>query len=531
MSTAKSSQVDLQALAVDRSLRGDRREVRRPRHFFTRYVLPAVLILGFAGVLVWSLRDRWLTATPVSVVPVTATRTMAMATDTPLFTSAGWVEPRPTPVLVSSLVEGVVERLTVIEGQEVATGEPIAYLVDADAKLAVRQAQAELDLRQAERASAEAALTAAEKLEAEPIARQAELADADAQLTKVETELARLPSQIEAAEARHVLAEQEVAAKTAAKDALPALTLKRAQSELAVAKAQIEEFRRQAEALVREQTALSRRRDVLSRQLELKIDEKRAAAEARAKVTVAKAQIEQAETSLAGAELRLARSIIRAPVAGKILALVARPGTKLMGLAPAAMADSSTVVTMYDPASLQVRADVRLEDVPHVLIGQSVQIETPAAGGPLAGKVVAVTSLADIQKNTLQVKASVDNPPPVIKPDMLVQVTFLAPPQAAPAAGQGEAILRIGVPSELVEGSGDDARVWVADLAAGVARQRRIAVGRPISRELVEVTSGLAIGDRLIVAGRESLEDGTRIRVTQEDSSLGKGGAAHSGRH
>jgi RND family efflux transporter MFP subunit len=531
MSTAKSSQVDLQALAVDRSLRGSSREVRRPRHVFTRYVVPAVLILGFAGLLAWSLRDRWLPATPVSVVPVTATRTMAMATDTPLFTAAGWVEPRPTPVVVSSLVEGVVERLTVIEGQEVAAGEPIAYLVDADARLAIRQAKAELDLRQAELASAEAALIAAEQLEAEPITRQAELADAEAQLTKVETELARLPSQIEAAEARHALAEQEVAAKTAAKDALPALTLKRAQSELAVAKAQIEESRRQAEALAREQTALSKRRDVLRRQLELKIDEQRAAAESRAKVTAAKAQIEQAATSLESAELRLARSVIRAPVAGKVLALVARPGTKLMGLAPAAMADSSTVVTMYDPASLQVRADVRLEDVPHVLIGQSVQIETPAAKGALTGNVVAVTSLADIQKNTLQVKAAIDNPPPVIKPDMLVQVTFLAPPQATPAAGEGEVALRIGVPIELVEGSGDEANVWVADLAAGVARQRKIALGRPISRELVEVTSGLAIGDRLIVTGRESLRDGSRIRVVRADAAMGKSTDDHPSDH
>jgi RND family efflux transporter MFP subunit len=523
MSTTSSNQVDLQALAVDRSARAAGRQVRRPRNILTRYVVPAALILGFAGLLAWSLRDRWLPATPVTVVPVTATREMSVAADTPLFSAAGWVEPRPTPVVVSSLVEGVVERLTVIEGQQVSADEPIAYLIDADAKLAIRQAQAELDLRQAELDSAEATLAAAEQLEAEPIGRQAELADAEAHLTKVETELARLPAQIAAAEARQKLAEQEVAAKKAAGDGLPALTLKRAQSELAVVTAQIEEYRRQAAALAREQMALAHRRDVLGRQLELKIDEKRAAAAAKAQVAAAKAQIEQAATALAAAELRLARSVIRAPISGRVLALTARPGTKLMGLAPAAMADASTVVTMYDPSSLQVRADVLLEDVPHVLIGQTVKIETPAAHGPLTGKVVAVTSTADIQKNTLQVKAAIDDPPAVIKPDMLVQVTFLAPPPPASATAAGEAALRIGVPTALVEGSGAEARVWVADLAVGVARQRTIALGRPISRELIEVTSGLAIGDRLIVGGREGLKDGARIRVTREDEALGKG--------
>ena len=63
----------------------------------------------------------------------------------------------------------------------------------------------------------------------------------------------------------------------------------------------------------------------------------------------------------------------------------------------------------------------------------------------------------------------------------------------------------------------------MADLTEGVARRRKVTVGRPLSRELVEITSGLAIGDRLIVAGRESLKEGQRIRVTREDASLGKG--------
>jgi RND family efflux transporter MFP subunit len=531
MSTAKSSQVDLQALAVDRSRRAGSREVRRSRHLFTRYVVPGVLLLGFAGLLAWTLRDRWLPATSVSVVPVTATRTMAMAADTPLFTSAGWIEPRPTPVLVSSLVEGVVERLTVIEGQEVAAGEPVAFLIDSDARLALRQAEADLALRQAERSRAEAVLKAARKLLEEPIPRLAELADAQAQLTKIETEIARFPAMCAGARARRDLASQEVESKRAAGMGVSAIVLRRAEGELAVAAALVEEYTDQLSALKRERDAVQARRDVLQRQAELKIDEQRAVAEAEAQVDAANAQIEQAAAAVDVARLRLERSVIRAPISGKILSLLARPGTKLMGLAPAAMADASTVVTMYDPASLQVRADVRLEDLPHVLIGQSVQIETPAANGPLTGKVVAITSVADIQKNTLQVKAAIDNPPPVIKPDMLVQVTFLAPPQAKPAAGEGEAVLRIGVPSALVEGTGDEARVWVADLAAGVARQRKIVLGRPISRELVEVTSGLAIGDRLIVAGRESLKDGTRIRVLQEDAAMGKGTADQPGRN
>ena len=64
----------------------------------------------------------------------------------------------------------------------------------------------------------------------------------------------------------------------------------------------------------------------------------------------------------------MVRSPFDRPSAGAASAV---PDRELMGISATAMADASTVVTMYDPASLQVRADVRLEDVPHVVVGQS----------------------------------------------------------------------------------------------------------------------------------------------------------------
>jgi HlyD family secretion protein len=91
-----------------------------------------------------------------------------------------------------------------------------------------------------------------------------------------------------------------------------------------------------------------------------------------------------------------------------------------MGINRAAAYDASTVTTMYDPKSLQVRADVRLDDVPQVTVGQRVRIETPASSEPLIGHVLVATALTDIQKNTLQVKLAIDDPPAVLKPDMLV---------------------------------------------------------------------------------------------------------------
>ena len=222
--------------------------------------------------------------------------------------------------------------------------------------------------------------------------------------------------------------------------------------------------------------------------------------------------------------------IVPAPISGRVLHLVARPGTKLMGLAPGAMQDASTVVTMYDPHRLQVRADVRLEDLPRVLVGQSVRIETAAVGEPMIGKVITTTSLADIQKNTLQVKVAIDAPPAVIKPDMLVQVTFLAPPSPKPLDGS-EAPLRLMIPRGLIDTSSGSSTVWIADQSEGVARRRTITTGAAQSNELIEVMSGLSIGDRLIASGREGLTERQRVRIRGEDGSQGENSHASDTDH
>jgi RND family efflux transporter MFP subunit len=222
--------------------------------------------------------------------------------------------------------------------------------------------------------------------------------------------------------------------------------------------------------------------------------------------------------------LRLERTTIRAPVAGRVLALIARPGSRLMGMLPGGHAEANSVVSLYDPARLQIRADVRFEDLPGVLPGQPVKIETPAVPNqPLAGEVLFATSLADIQKNTLQVKVALKEPQAILKPEMLVQVTFLALPR--PDQPGESSRLRLLVPRQLVQAGDGGSRVWVADQVAGLAGQRTIKLGGSAG-ELVEVIEGLNPTDKLIAGGREGLRDGQRIRVVGEETTAVPAGEA-----
>ncbi len=493
-------------------------QTRRSRALLTRYVLPLVILSGFAATVVWSLRDSLWRAKPVTVVPVLASRTEVVTSNTPLFQAAGWIEPRPQAVVVSAMVEGIVDEVLVVEGQAVQPNQVVARLVRRDAEIALQRADADVRIRTAEILTAKARLKSAAALFDEPIVLLAALADADATLAKVETELARLPSLLRGAEARRVFSEKELKAKSQKTGTEPAIAVRRVESELETVRAQLDEYRQQQVSLDRERTALRKRRDVLQRQSELKIDETRAMAEGLANVEVAEAQVQQSQAVRDAARLALERTEVRAKTAGQVLALHAKPGARLMGIDRAAMQDASTVLTMYDPRSLQVRADVRLDDVSRVTIGQEVRIETAAHAGVLNGKVLMATSLTDIQKNTLQVKLAIDNPPPVLKPDMLVQVTFMSPPQLSREGTNPP--LRLMVPKELIQNEDSEATIWIADQSTGTAARRRITLGITTTEGLVEVTTGLNVGDRLIMDGRESLVNGERIRIVDRDSSI-----------
>jgi RND family efflux transporter MFP subunit len=510
-----NSEVDLRQLAVRRE--PDAPAARPRRHVLTRYVLPGGILLGFALLAGWAARASFLPSRAVTVMPVLTTHAAIEAEGTPLFQAAGWVEPRPTPTLVSALAEGVVERLLVVEGQEVKAGQTVATLIDTDTRLALCAAEADLKLRRAEAESAKAALTAATLNFEQPVALEAALAEAEAALAQKETEQSVLPQQLKAAEAKAQLARQDRDARAAAGEAVSAAASRRTAAELSTSNAAVEELKARQGRLGAEIAALKSRRDALRRRLQLKVEETRLLADARAQIEASDARVKQAEVALETARLKLDRMSVKAPVSGRVLALVARPGTHLMGLNPGSMHDATTVVSLYDPSRLQVRADVRLENVPRVVPGMMVRVETPAAPrGPLTGCVLYATAQADIQKNTLQVKVSIDGPPDSVRPDMLVQVTFLAPPVPKSAEVDSHS-LRILVPRSMVESNEGGNRVWIADQAAGVARLKPVQLGS-MAGEFVEVTAGLSPTDKLIAGAREGLSDGERIRVTGEDA-------------
>jgi RND family efflux transporter MFP subunit len=511
--------LDIQGLALERTP-SQKPTKKRHRSWGTRYLVPGGIIIGFLALMLVAAGEEYLPKPKVTVVPVVVTRAEVQQEGTPLFQAAGWVEPRPTPVNVAALTEGVVEKLHVVEGQEVSQGEMIAKLIDVDLKIALREAEATCQLRQAELESAQADLKAAKSRVENPVHLEAALAEAESLLAKSETSLSQLPFFIKSQKAQVKYDQQNLDGKLAAKDAIAGRLIQEAGSILSRSKATLEELQQRLPRLAQEVEANQNKVKALTTQLKLLIEESRQLEDAQARLNAARAKLQQAELVVEKVELALGRTVVRSPIEGRVMKLIAHPGARVMGLDSTAGQSSSTVVSLYNPKMLQVRADVRLEDVPQVQPGQPVEIETASSKDPILGTVLISTSSANIQKNTLEVKVALLNPPPNIRPEMLVTATFLAPPQENSETEASQDYERLLVPESLVQSGDAGASVWIVD-AEGRAKLQSVKLGKARKGELIEVVQGIQPTDKLISSGFETLKSGQSVTISGENTTLG----------
>ncbi len=514
-----TSSVDLQKLAIDRS-DTDQSGIRTSRHLLTRYILPLLLVVGIMSLIVWTSREIVFPPRTVKVMPVISTTADIQREGAPLFQAAGWIEPRPTPVRVPALAPGVIQKLLVVEDQCVQAGEPVAELISEDARLVYESSLADFKIKEAELEEAKSNLKAAENQLRQPVHLEATFREAEFLLAKTETELKNLPFKLKRSMAEYEVAQKDFQRKTSLKDVVAGIKIDEAKRRLDSAKALVQELQEREKSLKQEQSALAARRDALKTKLHLLTDETKAMETASARVKAAKGHIEQARIAVAKSKLQFDRMTVRSPIDGRVHHLIAHPGARIGGeLAQVSKHDGSTVITMYRPDSLQVRVDVRFEDIPKVSLNQSVKIDNPALKSPLAGKVLFVSSEADIQKNTLQVKVAISDPPPVLKPEMLMEVTFLAS-RKLDHVDEPVQEVKLYIPRQLVQQGEDRSFVWLADQSKGVARKTQVQIEANGAGGLVEIKSGLNVTSRLIVAGSDGLQDGQRIRVSGEDNSL-----------
>jgi RND family efflux transporter MFP subunit len=501
------------------------------------FAAPALVALATLALLLWS---AWPVVRPVPEVEVAqvvfdrstqreSTPGSTPTTDAPRSTktvqAAGWLEAEPFFIACTALADGVVESISVLEGQYVEEGTIVAELVKEDSELRVRRARAELDARRAALESAQAELDAAQRTWDEPVELQRAIETGKAALEENEAELARLPALIRAARARMIGFDEELERieRAATRGVANELEVIRARQAAHAQRAEVEALEAQERVLLARVDRLRAELHAAQRDLELRIEDTRRLGNAKAALLGAKASVDRAQAELDDAQLELSRMTIRAPISGYVQERLKAPGDKVMR----AMDDpeSAHLLHLYDPEKLQVRVDVPLADASHVYDGQPCEVVVEVLPDKVfRGEVLRSTHQADLQKNTLEFKVRVIDPDPVLRPEMLTRVKFLADDQASGTSTSASASAPattplVLVPKRALQIGDTTTRVWTIT-------QRRAGRGvlRPVPIESIEVRddhvlvrADLTPGS-LVVVGSHIPKDGQRVAIKPEQT-------------
>lgn len=215
-------------------------------------------------------------------------------------------------------------------------------------------------------------------------------------------------------------------------------------------------------------------------------------AAARANAVAAQREIGRAEADLRGIELVRQSLALVSPIDGVVTAREAEPGTTVVA--------GQAVLRLVDPAQLWVRARVDQARAEGVQAGQATDIVLRSTPGvALTGKVVRIELQSDALTEERIVNVAFDPAPAQLYLGELAEVTIRLP----------GAKNVLSVPRAALTQHQGTPGVW--RIEQGRARFQPVEPGVQ-TMERVQIVSGLAAGDRLIVYSGKQLDDGVRVR-------------------
>lgn len=419
-----------------------------------------------------------------------------------LFTAGGWVEPAfPYPVVVSALVSGRLDKLDVVESAQVEKGQMIAVLYKNDFEDSLEKAEAELAAARARLSRLEAGYRTEEVEQARAAAEQARAVLARMESGYREEEVEKSRAAVEECNADESIAKSVWERSKALFDkgaiSKEELDKERAKYESACARSEsAKQARKLLEAGYRKEDIEEARAKARKAEENLKLLE---AGYRKEEIEEAKAAVQKVAADAELARAQLGYTEIKAPVSGRILELYVAQGDYVT-------AQKSAIVSIYDPLDMQVRVDVRQENVPRMRVGQRAKVLTDARKNePYEGEVIRIDPKANLARDTIRAKVAIKSPDGLLYPEMTATVDFMSKSEDG---GGAEASLILPAAAVVSEGGKD----FVFVVADGRVRRTQVTLGEADGPN-VAVISGVREGEDVAVTNVRGLVDGQRVQV------------------
>jgi len=219
----------------------------------------------------------------------------------------------------------------------------------------------------------------------------------------------------------------------------------------------------------------------------------------RTKVLTAASEVAQTRSALNQAKLNLRDAFVRAPIPGVIQTRTVQTGQYVQ---------TGTVLASLvrrDPLLLRFRVPER--DAARIKPGQEARFRVREDDREFTAEVVHVAEAADDVSRLVDITAHIDDPSDrTLRPGSFTEITV-------PVASATEAPV---IPASAVRPSERGFLAFVVEEDKAV--ERILTLGMRSADGRVEVLSGLAGGESLVVRGAEALQNGAQVRVIGQGS-------------
>ncbi|HNY51206.1 MAG TPA: efflux RND transporter periplasmic adaptor subunit [Smithella sp.] len=156
---------------------------------------------------------------------------------------------------------------------------------------------------------------------------------------------------------------------------------------------------------------------------------------------------------------------------------------------------------LSDISRVKVIASIPEADLQKVKIGAEARIDIAAVDSTMTGRIIEVGSVSEPTTRAFNVKIELKNPGLKIRPGMTAEVKIAS----------GQPTETIAVPAEAVLRDLDNsACVFVVDEKKSQAFKRKVSLGQMTGNN-IEIISGIAPGEMIVVGGQHKLNDGSPI--------------------
>jgi RND family efflux transporter MFP subunit len=216
--------------------------------------------------------------------------------------------------------------------------------------------------------------------------------------------------------------------------------------------------------------------------------------QARWSVMNAEATLADANARLAAAEKQLGYTVFRAPFSGIVSERHVNAGDNV--------SVGNPVFAIVDPSSLRLEAQVPVTALASLKVGTPVSFAVDALGDRgFEGRIVRINPAVDPATGQVRITVSLPN-----KAGRLVAGLF-AQGRVAVEAREG-----IVLPGSAIDRRG--IRPTVTKVDKGTAIRVEVALGiEDPTIDRVEITTGLAVGDTIVIGAARGVQPGTKVRV------------------